>query len=158
MNKLHHASLAMAMALTVAGCTSEAPVEDTPEGVIPGIEIDNARMMLAPVNGNPAAVYFDLTYTGERGLTINGAEVEGAKRTEVHDTMEFDFKMQMGETGPIAMPKGETVTFEPGGKHLMAFELNESVTPGSTVEVAIKVSGGDKHKFLAEVKAAGDDR
>ncbi|KWV93455.1 hypothetical protein AUC45_02165 [Erythrobacter sp. YT30] len=146
------------MAMALAACESEAPVEAAPEGVVPGIEIENARLMLPPVSGNPAAVYFDLTYTGDRGLSISGAEVEGAEKTEVHDTMEYEFKMQMGETGPVAMRQGETVSFEPGGKHIMAFGLDESITPGSTVEVAIRVSGGDKHKFQAEVKAAGDER
>ncbi|MEL7188096.1 MAG: copper chaperone PCu(A)C [Pseudomonadota bacterium] len=158
MRNLVSAALVAAMAFTLTACESEAPVEAPPEGVVPGIEITNPRLMLAPVSGNPAAVYFDLTYSGERGLSITGAEVEGAQKTEVHDTMEYNFKMQMGETGPIAMPKGETVAFEPGGKHVMAFDLDEGVTAGSTVEVAIRVSGGDMHKFDAEVKAAGDER
>lgn len=148
----------VAITLALAGCESETPAEAPVEGVVPGIEVTNARLMLPAAEGNPAAVYFDLTYTAERGLSLTGAEVSGAKNTEVHETMEWKHEMTMGEAGPIAMPKGDTVTFEPGGKHIMAFELDDTVKAGSEVDVTLLVSGGDTHIFKAKVLAAGDER
>ncbi|MEE4289976.1 MAG: copper chaperone PCu(A)C, partial [Erythrobacter sp.] len=55
-------------------------------------------------------------------------------------------------------PGGTSKTFEPGGLHIMAFDLDESIKPGDSVEVTLKISGGKTHKFDAEVRAAGDDR
>ena len=58
----------------------------------------------------------------------------------------------------IALTKGTKIAFEPGGYHVMAFELAPEVRPGSKVEVTLTVSGGDKYSFEAEVRAAGDER
>ena len=151
-------ALAVGVGLTLSACSEEPAPPPPVEGVVPGIEVTNARLLLAPVSGNPAAIYFDVAYNGERGVSISGAEVEGAARAEVHDTMEYNFEMTMGESGPIALPGGTSKTFEPGGLHIMVFDLDESVTPGSTVEVTLKISGGKTHKFDAPVKAAGDER
>ena len=63
------AGLAVAvLGLAACGGTAEAPAEAV-AGQVPGLTISNARLVLAPVAGNPAAVYFDLAYEGEQGLT-----------------------------------------------------------------------------------------
>jgi len=151
--------LGLGAALALAGCAEEAPpAPEAVEGVFPGLEITNARLVLPPVSGNPAAIYFDATYAGERGISITGAEVAGAESATVHAMMEYDFEMTMAEAGPIAIRGGETQTFEPGGLHVMAIGLDESVDAGDTAEVTLKISGGKTHRFDAEVRAAGEER
>lgn len=148
----------VAASLALAACSSEpepAPVE--PDGV-PGMSVSNARMFLAPVSGNPAAVYFDVQYEGERGLSISRAYVEGAESATLHAFGEYNGQMQMAEAMPIAIRKGDEIKFEPGGLHVMAFNVSPDLQPGDTTEVTITVSGGDKESFEAEVKAAGDER
>ncbi|MEL7218646.1 MAG: copper chaperone PCu(A)C, partial [Pseudomonadota bacterium] len=108
---------AMAGMIVLPACSEPEPQVEEVEGVIDGLEVSNARMMLAPVSGNPAAIYFDVAYNGERGISISGAEVAGAGNTEVHDTMEYNFEMTMGESGPVALTSGSEKTFEPGGLH-----------------------------------------
>ncbi|MEM7700587.1 MAG: copper chaperone PCu(A)C [Pseudomonadota bacterium] len=147
-----------ALILSLAACAEEAPAPIEVEGVYPGIEITNARLVLAPVSGNPAAVYFDAAFNGERGISITGAEVAGAASATVHAMMEYNFEMTMAEAGPIPIKGGETQTFEPGGFHVMAMELDESIKAGDTVEVTLKIVGGKTHKFDAEVRAAGEER
>ena len=82
--------------------------------------VENGRLVLAPVAGNPAAVYFDLTYDGERALTIRRADVAGAESAMLHDYGEYDGKVQMLEALPIGITKGDKIKFEPGNKHVMA--------------------------------------
>ena len=151
-------SAAAGLALALGACAEDAPAPAPVEGVYPDLEITNARLMLAPVSGNPAAVYFDAAFNGERGISITGAEVAGAGKTEVHAMMEYDFEMTMAEAGPIAVRGGETVAFEPGGFHVMAIDLDESIAAGDTVEVTLKIIGGKTHKFEAPVKEAGEER
>jgi len=151
-------SFAVAMGLALSGCEQEAETVAPPEGVVPGLEVTDARLVLPPVEGNPAAVYFDVVYNGERGVSISGASVEGAASATVHDMMEYNFEMTMAEAGPIALPAGEAKTFEPGGLHIMVFELGEGFEPGGTAEVTLNISGGARHKFDAEIRAAGDER
>jgi hypothetical protein len=148
----------IASSLALAACSEPEPVvEAAPEGV-PGLSVENARLVLAPVNGNPAAVYFDLKYDGDRGLSIRRADVAGAESAQLHAYGEWEGKMQMAEAMPIAITKGTEISFKPGDLHVMAFNLDDSIEPGGTVEVTLTVSGGDKYSFDAEVRAAGDER
>ncbi len=148
----------LGMTLTVTACGEAEVAEAAPEGVVEGLEVSNARLVLPPVSGNPAAVYFDVVYNGERGVSISGAEVTGAASATVHDMMEYNFEMTMAEAGPIALPAGEAKSFEPGGLHVMAFELGEGFEAGGTAEVALRISGGKMHKFEAEIRGAGEER
>jgi len=157
---MKRAALGVLIGLSVAaaGC-GEGDVEAVPvEGVVAGLDVTNARLVLPPVSGNPAAVYFDVAYTGDRGISISGAEVTGAASAAVHDMMEYNFEMTMAEAGPIALPGGESKTFEPGGLHVMAFELGDGFEAGGTAEITLRISGGQTHKFGAEIREAGEER
>jgi hypothetical protein len=153
------AGLSVAM-LGLAACSgdAEAPAAEAVAGQVPGMTITNARLVLAPVSGNPAAVYFDLSYEGEQGLTIRKADVEGAGMTMMHDYGEYDFKVQMMEALPVALTKGTKVAFKPGALHVMAMEPPASLKPGDKVKVTLTMSGGATQVFEAEVRAAGEER
>ena len=145
--------------LSVSACSGEAEVVEAPvEGVVEGMAVENPRLVLAPVSGNPAAVYFDLAYDGERALSLYDAEVEGAGDTTLHQFGEYDFKVQMMEALPIALTKGTKVEFKPGDYHVMATEVSPDLEAGGTAEVTLKLSGEGTHKFDAEIRAAGDER
>lgn len=151
--------LVLAVLALVVGCAEEQEAAPDPvEGVVDGMTIENGRLVLAPVSGNPAAVYFDLSYDGERALSLYDAEIEGAGDTTIHQFGEYDFKVQMMEALPIALTKGTKVEFKPGDYHLMAMEVAPDLEAGGTTEVTLKVSGGGTHKFQAEIRAAGDER
>lgn len=150
----------VAATLGLAACSgeAEAPAAEAVAGQVPGMTITNARLVLAPVAGNPAAVYFDLSYEGEQGLTIRKADVEGAGMTMMHDYGEYDFKVQMMEALPVALTKGTKVEFKPGALHVMAMEPPASLKPGDKVKVTLTMSGGATQVFEAEVRAAGEER
>ncbi len=151
---------AAGLALSLAACGgSEAPVEEAAEQAgVPGMSVDNARLVLPPVAGNPAAIYFDVAYEGDRGLAIRKASVEGAESAMLHNYTEWEGKMQMMEALDIVVKKGDKIAFEPGGQHVMAFGLPEDLAVGSSVEVTLTVSGGATQTFSAEVRAAGEER
>ena len=150
----------LAMTPPMAGCGGDAgPAEaEAVEGQIPGMTIENARMVLAPVEGNPAAIYFDLSYEGDKGLTIRKAEVAQAGSAMLHQYGEYNFKVQMMEALPIPLKKGTKVEFKPGDLHVMAMEPDAGLEPGGTVQVTLTVSGGQTHTFDAEIRAAGEER
>lgn len=148
---------AATLGLAACGSEAEAPAEAV-AGQVPGLTVTNARLVLAPVAGNPAAVYFDIAYEGEQGLTIRKADVEGAGMTMMHDYGEYDFKVQMMEALPVALTKGAKVEFKPGGLHIMAMEPAATMKPGDKVKVTLTMSGGTTQVFEAEVRAAGEER
>lgn len=157
---IYAAVLLAGTSLGLASCGSEAeePAVMVDENSIAGVEVTNARLVLPPVSGNPAAVYFDLANNGDRNLAFRNAEVADAGRAEMHDTIMEGEKMVMGEAPPILVERGGNVSFEPGGKHIMVFELPEDIAEGSTAEVTLIAAGNRRHTFEATVQSAGDDR
>lgn len=149
-----------AMPLALTACSGDKPAEETAAAGISGLKVTNARLVLPAVAGNPGAVYFDIANDGDRTLAIRNAEVSGAKRAEMHEMAEWDGKMVMGEMGPLTMQPGEKASFEPGGRHVMVFDLDPKFSgkPDETTEITLIVAGGDKATFPVTIQTAGEDR
>lgn len=160
MNKAYFAAAFLGLsALTLASCGDGAdPVEQDAPDAVPGLSVTDGRMVLAAVEGNPAAVYFNLAYDGDRGLALNRVSVDGAESAMFHEYGEYDFKVQMMEMLPQALKNGTRLEFKPGEKHVMAMNPSAELQPGGTTEVTLVVSGGDKLSFPVDILAAGDER
>lgn len=152
---------AAALALAAMGpvACGETP-EEAPTGpeAPDGIAVENGRLMLPPVAGNPGAVYFDVVNSGTDDTMIRAVSVAGAGSAELHEVAEANGQQSMNSIFQIGVPAGETLKFEPGGLHVMAIDLADTVTAGSEAEVTLTFVGGDKVSFPAEVRAAGDER
>ena len=138
-------------AVGLAGCGEQPePAETAPEGPA-GISVVDARLMLPAVKGNPGAVYFEVKHAGTANLMIRAVSVAGAGSATMHspDMLALD---------QVGVAPGGSAKFAPGEQHVMAMDLDDTVTAGSQVEVTLTFVGGDKYSFPAEVRAAGDER
>ncbi|QYU68967.1 copper chaperone PCu(A)C [Leptolyngbya sp. 15MV] len=152
------AALAFAsLGLASCGGAAEQPAAQA-GNVIDGMTISEGRLILPAVAGNPGVVYFELAYDGDRQVALNRAKVEGAQSAEFHQYGEWAGEMQMQAMQPLPLKKGDRVSFEPGGNHLMAMELSPELQAGGTTEVTLTVSGGAKHTFAAQIQPPGEDR
>ena len=149
----------MTLALQACGENPE-PAESAKSSAeaIKGIEISDARLMLAPVAGNPAAIYFTLKNNGDSNIAFRSAEVDKAARAEIHDMMEMSGNMEMGEAPPVMVESAGEIAFEPGGKHIMVFDLPADFGPGDSAKVTLIAAGNHRHSFEVTARAAGDDR
>ncbi len=148
---------ALIPALALAACQQQATAPAAaPEGM-PGVEVSNARVILPAVKGNPAAIYFDVVYNGADTAVIKGADLMGAKKTELHETVKAVGKTFMDGLTPVVLKKGEALHFAPGGKHIMAFDVDPSLKPGGKAELTLLFLGGDKLTVAAELKAPGSE-
>lgn len=147
--------------LVMAGCAQEPSAEAVAETAsaidtgIEGLSVGNARLVLPAVPGNPAGVFFDLSYTGAHEIALETASVERASGAMIHDVVERDGMTQMVPLGALALKSGDTVEFAPGGKHVMAMQLDRAVAAGDTVEVSLGFAGGRTARFSATVEPAG---
>ena len=147
--------------LGLAACSGEkadTPTDAAAPVLVKGVSITNPRLVLAPVAGNPAAVYFDLSYAGDAGVTLSSVAVEGAGMAMIHQTVEKDGAMAMMDADPIALTTGNPVSFAPGGMHVMAMQPSDAWKPGGTAKVTLTLSDGTTHSFDAAVRAAGEER
>jgi len=123
-----------------------------------GLAVSNARIVLAPVAGNPAAVYFDLAYSGAPGVSLTEVEVDGAGMTMIHDYAEDGGKMKMVMPDAVPLAANAPVTFAPGGLHVMVMDPGDALKAGGTAKVTLTLSDGAKVTLDAPVRAAGDER
>ncbi|MXP25205.1 copper chaperone PCu(A)C [Altererythrobacter indicus] len=156
------ASMALGMVtVSFAACggnEAETPAENSAPNAPEGINVENARLILPPVAGNPAAVYFDISNNGKKTRVIRSVFVEGAKSAAMHQVSTWEGKASMDDIFQLDVPIGKTVSFVPGEKHVMVMGLAEDTKPGDKIEVTLTFAGGDKISFPAEVLAAGDER
>ena len=111
----------------------------------------------------------------ERDLVMNCLETTWISSAGQYvDQFERDFAHRIGARHAISVSNGtcalhlallglelqpgDEVSFEPGGKHVMAFEVSPELQPGGTTEVTLTIAGGDKHSFEVPVMAAGEER
>jgi hypothetical protein len=149
-----------AILLNLAACAPEAdaPAAEASASATAGLTVSNARVVLAPVSGNPAAVYFDLSYSGAAPVTLTGVAVERAGMTMIHDYAEDKGTAKMMMAGPITLTNGAPVSFAPGGLHVMAMEPAADWKPGGTAKVTLTLSDGTSQMIVAPIRAAGEDR
>ena len=144
--------------LPACGAPADAPATPEQDAAASALTVSNARVVLAPVAGNPAAVYFDLSYSGSTGVTLQSVEVEGAGMTMIHDYAEAAGKMQMVMADAVPLAEGTPVSFAPGGLHVMAFEPTDALKAGGSAKVTLTLSNGTSATIDAPVRAAGDER
>jgi copper(I)-binding protein len=60
--------------------------------------------------------------------------------------------MRMREVQAIDLPKGKTVTLQPGGFHLMLMNLPKPIAAGDVIPFTLTVESGGKRQAV-EVKA-----
>lgn len=154
---------AAALLLPLAACSKgdDAPAQPAESGdaaAAAELTVSNARVVLAPVAGNPAAVYFDLAYTGPAGVSLTSVDVEGAGMTMIHDYAEEAGKMQMVMADSVPLAASAPVSFAPGGLHVMAMDPGSALKPGTTAKVTLTLSDGTQVSTEAPVRAAGEER
>jgi copper(I)-binding protein len=140
------------------GANQSEPTATAPDG-FPGITVSDGRLVLPAVKGNPGALYFNLDYTGNDIAMIRAVHVDGAQDAELHEsTKNPNGVVEMHKIVQLAVPKGQTLKFEPGGNHVMVLKLDDTLKAGGTTEATLTFAGGDKTSFPAKIEPAGSAR
>ncbi|HBU30265.1 MAG: hypothetical protein A2X71_09760 [Thiobacillus sp. GWE1_62_9] len=81
-----------------------------------------------------------------------GASSPAVPRVEVHEMKMDGDVMRMREVQSIDLPKGKTVSLEPGGFHIMLMNLPKPIAAGDVIPLTLVVESGGKRQTV-EVKA-----
>lgn len=81
-----------------------------------------------------------------------GASSPAVPRVEVHEMKMDGDVMRMREVKAIELPKGKTVSLEPGGYHIMLMNLAKPIAAGEVIPLVLTVESGGKQQTV-EVKA-----
>jgi copper(I)-binding protein len=79
-------------------------------------------------------------------------------RVEVHEMKMDGDVMRMREVKAIELPKGKTVSLEPGGFHIMLMNLPKPIAAGEVIPLTLVVESDGKRQTVevkAEARAVG---
>lgn len=132
--------------LMLAGCNA------TPEGTV-----TDATVRLPAVKGNPGAAYFTL-HGSEKDRTLVKITSPVVGNAEMHDMKsENGMMMMVPIEGGLPLPKGATVSFQSGGKHVMLFDMKSGLKPGDSITLNFEFADGSKESAAAKAVAPGGD-
>lgn len=116
---------------------------------------DDAWVRLPAVAGRPGAAYFTVK-GGAQATSLVAVSSPLAIRAEIHEMKHEGEMMTMAPVKHVAIAAGGTVEFNPGGKHVMLFDLSPSVRAGGTLPLRLSFADGKTIEVNAAVRAAGD--
>ena len=61
----------------------------------------------------------------------------------------------MAPVKEVALEPGKTLSFAPGGYHVMLFDLDPALKAGGTTEVTLTLDNGDKISAKATIRSVG---
>ena len=118
------------------------------------IRVENGYVRLPAVAGRPGVAYFTL-HGGTEDARLLSVTAPSVIKSELHESMTSGQMSSMAPIANVPLPAKAELTFAPGGKHVMLFDINRSVKPGDTMPLIFTFSNNLKIQYDAPVIAAG---
>jgi len=96
-----------------------------------------------------------MSLTADADMTLVGGASPISKHLELHYMKMENGVMEMREMKEIPLPKGKTVSLEPGGLHVMFIGLKQPITEGQKVPLTliVKTANGKRKTIAVEAEA-----
>lgn len=148
----------MAVLLALAACGQNGSSGNVAAGNKAAASTASGPVIRLPaVRGRPGSGYFDYRVTGDRGALTSVTSPQ-AGRIEMHETMTGAHNMsEMRPLARIPVRDGETLSFTPGGRHLMVYDLDPTVAAGGQVEIVLHFERGEPVTIRATLQPVGGD-
>ena len=123
------------------------------EGIADRITVNDPYVRAVPpvVKTSAAFMQFQNSEQVERFLVSASTPAAGAVELHMH-TMD-DGVMRMRRIAHIHLPPDQTVALEPGGLHIMLFDLVAPLNPGDQVPITLTFDDGSSKEISAEVRS-----
>ena len=108
-------------------------------GQTESLTIDNAEYRPPLVDGATGVAYFSITSTIADRIT--GVSSPQARAVEIHESTSAGGMAGMDRLESVDLPAGKTVTFGPGGRHLMVI-APQSLPMAATFPIQIALESG----------------
>ncbi|MBU6297889.1 MAG: copper chaperone PCu(A)C [Alphaproteobacteria bacterium] len=142
-NTLHFTAM-IALAVIVFGGHAQAA----------GVTVSNGWIRKLPAN-LPAAGYFELHNGGDKAVSLTGANSPACGMLMLHQSKDIGGMEHMSDVASVDVAAGKTVTFAPGGYHLMCMHPGPALQIGAKVPVTLNFRGGTKVVADFAVRNAG---
>lgn len=122
------------------------------------LEIHDAWVREAPPNAAVMAAYLTLHNHSDQTYTLVSAASADFERVEIHRTQQQDGMTTMIPVSRVMLSANGSVSFQPGGLHLMLMQPKKPLKAGDAVSLRLIFSDESSLSISAPVKktAAGD--
>ncbi len=115
------------------------------------IKVDGAWARALPPVVKVGAAYLEVHNTGSKDASLISASSDIAETVELHEHTMSDGMMRMRKMERIIIPPGATMTFEPGGKHLMLISLKRPLEAGKQFGLTLTFEGIGEQKLKVPI-------
>lgn len=156
------AALLLAVGLGLSACGSDDAASSDTVAEAPAeagaITIDDPWSREPADGQSTSAVYGTVINGTSETITAIAVTTNVSDAVELHEViMNDDDTMTMQEKdGGYEIAAGESLTFEPGGAHIMVLDIDAAAYP-ETVDVELEFDSGEKLAFTAEVRSLDMD-
>jgi len=116
------------------------------------LSLKDAWVREAPPMAKNLAGYAQVQNIGNDSLMIVSMSSPIFEKIEMHVTSFDNGMMRMEQVKTLKLFSGESVYFEPGGKHFMLIKPKQPITAGLKVPIKIELASGDSVSFEFEVR------
>jgi len=120
------------------------------------LRVEQAWLREPPPGRGVLAIYLRLYNAGDVERVLDGARVEGARSAELHTHEHSEGMMRMRPAGPLPVPAGGQLVLEPGGNHLMVFDVAAPPRAGARLPFCLHFADGAELCAEAVVRGLGE--
>jgi hypothetical protein len=119
----------------------------------PSVTVSDAWMRALP-GKLPAAGYFTLHNGGGKEIVLTGASAAACGMLMLHRSDTAGGMARMSDMADVAIAPGKSVSFAPGGYHLMCMDPSPELKPGALVPVTLVFGDGTRLTAAFAVRGA----
>src|SRR6266542_838324 len=101
------------------------------------IVVEHPWARATPTGAKTGAAYMKLVNNGGSGDRLVGATTPVADKVQFHSVSEDNDVSRMREMRTVEVAPGQSVTFSPGGMHIMAVGLKQPLKEGQTFPLSL---------------------
>lgn len=121
-----------------------------------GVEVSEAVVQI-PIPGKQNTVaYFTLRNRTDQPRLLVAVSTPVAERAELHRHSEKDGMMSMRQVEEVALPAHGHLSFQPGGYHVMLFDLRRELQTGQEQELVLTFDDDSQLAVTAQVESIFD--
>jgi periplasmic copper chaperone A len=121
----------------------------------PEVAVTDGRMQVL-IASRPAAGYFTVHNNGAQSLSLVGAQAPDCSSVMLHHSSEQGGMARMEMIDSVLVPPHGSVSFQPGGYHLMCMDPSGALLTGSGTEtVTLKFADGGTTQAPFTIVKAG---
>ncbi|TNE57000.1 MAG: copper chaperone PCu(A)C [Alphaproteobacteria bacterium] len=118
--------------IVLTGCSDSQPPQKPAHVVI------TDSWTKATAEGGKGVAYVTLVNEGTEPDRLISVAAQGAQMAEVHNHIQDGNVMRMISVPALEIPASGTLTFEPGGLHIMLMGLEKPLSAGDTLHITLQ--------------------